>query len=63
MGGIDHLAAPKASVEELVRQGREAMAQAGGGLSGSFILAPGCTFPAGTPDASLRALAEAVGKD
>jgi uroporphyrinogen decarboxylase len=62
MGGIDHLSAPGATAEELVRQGREAMVQAGGGLDGGFILAPGCTFPAGTPEANLRALALAVGQ-
>jgi uroporphyrinogen decarboxylase len=59
MGGIDHLAARQSPAEELVRQGREAMAQAGGS-NGGFILAPGCTFPAGTPEANLRALAKAV---
>jgi uroporphyrinogen decarboxylase len=59
MGGIDHLAARQSAAEELVRQGREAMDQAGS--NGGFILAPGCTFPEGTPEANLRALALAVG--
>ena len=60
MGGIDHLAARERPAEELERQGREAIAQAGG-LKGGLILAPGCTFPAGTPEPNLRALARAVG--
>jgi uroporphyrinogen decarboxylase len=59
MGGIDHLAARECAAEELVRQGREAIAQAGGG----FILAPGCTFPADTPEANLRALRRTVQED
>jgi uroporphyrinogen decarboxylase len=59
MGGIDHLAARTCAAEELVRQGREAIAQAGGS-NGGFILAPGCTFPAGTPEANLRSLGQAV---
>jgi uroporphyrinogen decarboxylase len=59
MGGIDHLAARSCAAEELVRQGREAMAQVGGS-NGGFILAPGCTFPASTPEANLRTLALAV---
>jgi hypothetical protein len=58
MGGIDHLAARTCSAEEVVTQGREALAQTGGGRG--FILAPGCTFPAGTPEANLRALAHVV---
>jgi uroporphyrinogen decarboxylase len=61
MCGIDHLAAPRATPEQIARQGREAIAQAGG-ANGGFILAPGCTFPAGTPEANLRALARAVGQ-
>jgi uroporphyrinogen decarboxylase len=61
MGGIDHLRAPDSTPEQIVLQGREAIAQAGGGLAGGFILAPGCTFPAGTPEANLQALALAVG--
>jgi uroporphyrinogen decarboxylase len=60
MGGIDHLAARTCAAEEVVSQGREALAQAGGGRQGGFILAPGCTFPAGTPEANLRALAGVV---
>ena len=60
MGGIDHLAAPRSTPEQIARQGREALAQAGGGRQGGFILAPGCTFPAGTPEANLRALARVV---
>jgi uroporphyrinogen decarboxylase len=57
MGGIDHLAARSASAEAVAAQGREALAQVGGGGGGGFILAPGCTFPSGTPEANLRALA------
>ncbi len=60
MGGIDHLAAPRSTPEQIVGQGREAMAQADGGLGGGFILAPGCTFPPDTPEANLRALERAV---
>ncbi len=60
MGGIDHLAAPRSTPEQIARQGREAIEQAGGGLGGGFILAPGCTFPPETPEANLRALALAV---
>jgi uroporphyrinogen decarboxylase len=59
MGGIDHLAAPRSTPEQIARQGREAIEQAGS--NGGFILAPGCTFPAGTPEANLQALALAVG--
>ncbi len=59
MGGIDHLAAPRSTPEQLVRQGREAIEQTRG-LEGGLILAPGCTFPAETPEANLRALALAV---
>ena len=59
MGGIDHLAAPRSTAEQIVRQGREAMAQVEGS-KGGFILAPGCTFPPETPEANLRALAKAV---
>jgi uroporphyrinogen decarboxylase len=62
MGGIDHLAARACAPEELAHQGREAIVQADG-LKGGFILAPGCTFPAGTPEANLRALARAVEAD
>jgi uroporphyrinogen decarboxylase len=58
MGGIDHLAAPDATPEQIIAQGREAIAQAG---DRGFILAPGCTFPAGTPEANLLALRRAVG--
>jgi uroporphyrinogen decarboxylase len=60
MGGIDHLAARECPAEELERQGRQAIARMEG-TKGGFILAPGCTFPAGTPEANLRALARAVG--
>jgi uroporphyrinogen-III decarboxylase len=60
MGGVDHLAARTGSAEEVLGQGRDALAQMGGGRQGGFILAPGCTFPAGTPEANLRALAGAV---
>ncbi len=58
MGGIDHLAAPRSTPERIVRQGREAIEQAGS--NGGFILAPGCTFPPETPEANLQALARAV---
>ena len=57
MGGVDHLAARSLPAEQVVRQGREAVAQAG---ERGFILAPGCTFPADTPEANLRALQQAV---
>ncbi len=62
MGGIDHLSGPGSTPEQLVAQGREAISQVGGS-KGGFILAPGCTFPAGTPEANLRALARAVQSD
>jgi uroporphyrinogen decarboxylase len=61
MCGIDHLSAPRGAPEQIVRQGREAIQQADG-LAGGFILAPGCTFPPETPEANLRALASAVGR-
>jgi uroporphyrinogen decarboxylase len=59
MGGVDHLAAPRSTPEQIVRQAREAISQTGGS-GGGFILAPGCTFPPETPEANLRALAAAV---
>jgi uroporphyrinogen decarboxylase len=59
MGGIDHLAAPRSTPEQIVQQAREAISQTGG-RNGGFILAPGCTFPPETPEANLRALAAAV---
>jgi len=57
MGGIDHLAARESSAELVEAQGREAIAQAG---DRGFILAPGCTFPAGTPEAAMLAMRRAV---
>ena len=57
MGGIDHLAARESTPEQIVAQGREAIEQAG---DRGFILAPGCTFPEGTPEANLKALRRAV---
>jgi len=57
MGGIDHLAAPGVEPEEIVRQGLDAIRQAG---PGGFILAPGCTFPPETPAQRLRALRRPV---
>jgi uroporphyrinogen-III decarboxylase len=43
--------------EEVVRQGLDAIQQAG---AGGIILAPGCTFPPETPEQNLRALRQAV---
>jgi uroporphyrinogen decarboxylase len=58
VGGIDHYLALKCPPEQIVAQGREAIQAAGGR---GLILAPGCTFFDGTPEANMLALKEAVG--
>jgi uroporphyrinogen decarboxylase len=57
MGGIDHYAARTSPAEEVLRQARDALQQAGGR---GFILAPGCTFFNDTPVENLKALRAAV---
>lgn len=58
VGGIDHYGAMKCAPEQIVAQGREAIAAAGGK---GLILAPGCTFFEGTPEANMHAMKTAVG--
>jgi uroporphyrinogen decarboxylase len=58
VGGIDHYLAMKASPDQIAAQGAEAIQAAGGR---GLILAPGCTFFDGTPEANMLALKEAVG--
>lgn len=58
VGGVDHSIALKCSPEDIVRQGKEAIAAAGGR---KLILAPGCTFPDNTPPENMLALRDAVG--
>ena len=58
VGGVDHSMAVKCSPEDIVRQGKEAIAAAGGR---KLILAPGCTFPDDTPPENMLALRDAVG--
>jgi uroporphyrinogen decarboxylase len=57
IGGIDHVRAVTATATEVRAEADDAIRQTGGR---GFILAPGCTFLPGTPEANLRALAAAV---
>jgi uroporphyrinogen decarboxylase len=56
VGGVDHVAARTASSESVYAQARDAISITG---SSGFILAPGCTFLAGTPDENMLALKRA----
>jgi uroporphyrinogen decarboxylase len=58
VGGVDHYLALKCSPKDIVTQGQEAIQAAGGR---GLVLAPGCTFFYGTPEANMLALKEAVG--
>ena len=58
VGGIDHFLAMECPPAQIVAQGREAIEATGGR---GLILAPGCTFFNGTPEANMLALKEAVG--
>lgn len=59
MAGIDEVTFGMVTPEEIVRQGREAIAESGGR---GFILAPGCAVPTPpeSPDENLRAVRQAV---
>jgi uroporphyrinogen decarboxylase len=57
VGGINHRLARTCSPEEIIQQGREAIAATGGKR---LILAPGCTFPPDTPPANILALKKAA---
>ena len=57
VGGIDFHRARHCSAEEVTEEGRAAVQAAG---TRGFILAPGCTFLAGTPEANMLALKKAV---
>jgi len=58
VAGIDHYGAVSCSPDDIVSQGRDARAQAGGR---GLILAPGCTFFPDTPPENMLAMKEAAG--
>jgi uroporphyrinogen decarboxylase len=58
VGGVDHYKAMTCTPEEIVAQGKEAIQAAGGR---GLILAPGCTFFDGTPEANMLAMKEGAG--
>ena len=58
IGGIDHLNARVCSPEEIIREGRDSIEEVHGK---GLILAPGCTFPADTPEVNMLAMKTAVG--
>ncbi len=57
MGGIDHRGMLAASAEEVLGQGRAAVAETSGE---GLLLAPGCSVPPETPEANLRAVTESA---
>jgi uroporphyrinogen decarboxylase len=57
VGGIDHYMALKCSPDDIVRQGKEAVAAAAGR---KLILAPGCTFFNETPPQNILAVKRAA---
>ena len=57
MGGVDQATIGSASPEEVAAEVREALRQTGGRR---FLLAPGCSISPLTPEANLRAAAQAV---
>ncbi|MBN1687027.1 MAG: hypothetical protein JW852_10250, partial [Spirochaetales bacterium] len=58
VGGVDHYLALKCTPDRIVAQSKEVIEAAGGR---GLILAPGCTFFTGTPEANMLALKAAVG--
>ena len=57
MGGVSQDAPLRASAAEVAAQAREAIEETGGRR---FLLAPGCSIDPASPEANLRALAEAA---
>lgn len=57
VGGVDHVSAVKASPDAVRAEALDAVRKTGGK---GFILAPGCTFLDGTPEANMLALKEAA---
>ncbi|MCK5673154.1 MAG: hypothetical protein KAH95_07245 [Spirochaetales bacterium] len=58
IGGIDHLKARFCNPEDIVTEGKNAIASV---QSKGLILAPGCTFPDDTPKQNMLAMKDAVG--
>jgi len=57
VGGVDHVAAVKATPDAVKAEALDAIRRSGGA---GFILAPGCTFLEGTPAENMRALKDAA---
>jgi uroporphyrinogen decarboxylase len=57
VGGIDHVRARRCLPQDVIAEGKEAIAVTNGR---GLILAPGCTFLAGTPEDNMLALKQAV---